>query len=181
MNVKGKDVLVIIVIACLVAAVFGAAIYTMVGPYLPGYVPPGDDTTTTTTTTIPGDAEYSAFKYTGVRKDATATTVTSATTRIWFDLNLDGVMQYSELGSLTESSGVYTSDIEYPIGLDYDLWVKVYATNYQVTYECVHMTGQRNSDGSAKNIGQLELMQTLIISVLGLIPRLYQSFIPGFN
>ncbi len=159
MNVKGKDVLVILVIACLVAAVFGTAIWAMVGPYTPGYVPPGTETTTTTTT-IPEGVEYSSFKYTGVRKDATATTVTSATTRVWFDANLDGVMQYSELGSFTESSGIYTSDMEYPIGLDYDLWVQIYATNYQVTYSLEHMTGQRNSDGSAKNIGQIEVILT---------------------
>ena len=159
MNVKGKDVLVIVVIACLVAAVFGASIYATVGPYLPGYVDP-DATDTTTTTTIPTDVAWSSFKYTGVRKDATATTVTSATSRVWFDLNLDGIMQYSELGSFTEASGVYTSDMEYPIGLDFDLWVQVYATSYQVTYEKVHMTGQRNSDGSAKNIGQIEIILT---------------------
>ena len=151
--------IVIVVIALLVAAVFGASIWATVGPYTP-WGPTDTTDTTTTTTTIPGDAEYSAFKYTGVRKDATATTVTSATTRIWFDLNLDGVMQYSELGSFTEASGVYTSDTEYPIGLDYDLWVQVYATNYQVTYSLEHMTGQRNSDGSAKNIGQIELILT---------------------
>ena len=159
MNVKGKDVLVIVVIACLVAAVFGATIYTIAAPYLPGYVDP-DATDTTTTTVIPPDVAWSAFKYTGVRKDATATTVTSATTRLWFDRNLDGIMQYSEIGSFTETSGVYASDQEYPIGLDYDLWVQVYATNYQVTYEKVHMTGQRNSDGSAKNIGQIEIIYT---------------------
>ncbi len=107
-----------------------------------------------------GDVMYSAFKYAGVRKDATATSVTSATTRVWFDANEDGVMQYSEIGSLTETSGVYASDQEYPMGLEYDLWVQVYATSYQVTYEKLHMTGQRNSDGSAKNLGQIELIQT---------------------
>lgn len=109
---------------------------------------------------VPEDVEWSPFKYSGVRKDATATGVTSATTRVWFDANDDSVMQYSELGSFTESSGVYTSDMEYPIGLDFDLWVQIYATSYQVTYQKVHMTGQRNDDGSAKNVGQIEVILT---------------------
>jgi len=114
--------------------------------------------------------EESAFKFTGVRKDATATTVTSATTRVWYDANEDGVMQYSELGSFTESSGIYTSNMEYPInikpcddypdGVVFDLWVQVYATGYQITYQKCHMTGVRNADGSAKNVGQIELIQT---------------------
>lgn len=104
--------------------------------------------------------EESVFKFTGVRKDATATTVTSATSRVWYDMNDDGVMQYSELGSFTEASGVYTSNMEYPIGLDFDIWVQCYASGYQVTYQKVHMTGQRNAGGEAKNIGYIELIQT---------------------
>lgn len=103
---------------------------------------------------------YSAFKFTGVREDATGTTVTGATSRVWFDENSDGVMQYSELGTFTESSGVYTSDQEYPIGLDYDLWVQLWATTYQLTYANFHMTGQRNAGGEAKSVGQLEVRLT---------------------
>ena len=109
---------------------------------------------------LPEDVDWSPFKYSGVRKDATATGVTSATTRVWYDANDDDVMQYSELGSFTEASGVYTSDMEYPIGLDFDLWVQVYATSYQITYALLHMTGQRNDDGSAKNVGQVDLILT---------------------
>ena len=109
---------------------------------------------------LPEEAEWSSFKYSGVQKDATATGVTSATTRVWYDANGDDVMQYSELGSFTETSGVYESNMEYPIGLDFDLWVQIYATTYQVTYQKVHMTGQRNDDGSAKNVGQIEVIKT---------------------
>jgi len=114
--------------------------------------------------------EESAFKFTGVRKDATATTVTGATARVWYDTSEDGVMQYSELGSFTEASGVYTSNMEYPIdikpcddypdGVVFDLWVQIYEAAYQVTYQKVHMTGQRNDDGSAKNVGQIECILT---------------------
>lgn len=109
---------------------------------------------------LPEDVNWSPFKYSGVRKDATATGVTSATTRVWYDANGDDVMQYSELGSFTETSGVYESDMEYPIGLGFDLWVQVYATSYQITYALLHMTGQRNTDGSAKNVGQVEIILT---------------------
>lgn len=116
--------------------------------------------------------EESVFKFTGVRKDATSTTVTSATARVWYDTNEDDVMQYSELGSFTESSGVYTSNMEYPIDYSYidedgetvfvsfDFWVQVYATGYQITYQKCHMTGQRNTGGEAKNIGYIEIIQT---------------------
>jgi len=110
-----------------------------------------------------GVLEYSSFKYSGVREDATATAVTSATTRVWYDENGDGVMQYSELGSFTESSGVYTTNKEdYPIStteVDYWFWVQAYASAHWVTYAKVQMTGQRNSDGSAKSVGQIELRQ----------------------
>lgn len=104
------------------------------------------------------DAQESSFKFSGVREDATSTSVTSATTRVWYDENSDGVMQYSELGSFTESSGVYTSNKEdYPIGETF--WVQIYASSHFVTYAQVQMTGQRNSDGSAKSVGQIEVRQ----------------------
>ena len=109
---------------------------------------------------LPEDVDWSPFKFSGVRKDATATAVTGATTRVWYDANGDDVMQYSELGSFTETTGVYASDMEYPIGLAFDLWVQIYATNYQITYANLHMTGQRNDDGSAKNVGQVEMILT---------------------
>lgn len=108
-------------------------------------------------------AQESSFKFTGVREDATSTTVTSATTRVWYDENSDDVMQYSELGSFTEASGVYTSNKEdYPISTDtqdYWFWVQIYASNHWVTYQKVQMTGQRNSDGTAKMVGQIEVRQ----------------------
>ena len=107
--------------------------------------------------------QESSFKFSGVREDATATAVTSATSRVWYDENGDGVMQYSELGSFTEASGVYTSNNEdYPISTDdadFFFWVQAYASNHWVTYEKVQMTGQRNSDGSAKMVGEIELRQ----------------------
>lgn len=126
---------------------------------------PGNDT---------GDpgAQYSPFKWTGVAEDATSTSVTSATSRCWFDKNGDSVMQYSEIGTFTESSGVYTTDMEYPIDyswvdndgethfVSFDLWVQCYATNYQITYKLVHLTGKPASDLSAKSVGQIELRAT---------------------
>jgi hypothetical protein len=107
--------------------------------------------------------QESSFKFSGVREDATATAVTSATARVWHDKNGDGVMQYSELGSFTESSGVYTSnDEDYPISTDtqdFFFWVQAYASAHWVTYAKVQMTGQRNSDGSAKMVGEIEMRQ----------------------
>lgn len=108
----------------------------------------------------PTEVKYSSFKWTGVCEDATGTSVTGSSSRLWYDVNGDEVMQYSELGTFTESSGVYTSDMEYPIGLSYDLWVQSYVASYQLTYAKFHMTGERNSDGSAKSVGQLEHRQT---------------------
>ena len=106
------------------------------------------------------DAEFSSFHFTGVQKDATATKVTSATTRVWWDENADGFMDYDEIGSFTEATGVYTSNLEYPIGSQFDLWVQIYAATYEVTYKILHMSGDRNSDGSAKPAGEIECMLT---------------------
>jgi len=111
------------------------------------------------------EVQYSSFKYSAVKEDASGTAVTSATTRVWFDEDNDGFMDYSEIGTFTESSGVYSSDEEYPINyidedgnpVEFDLWVQCYASGYQVTYKLFHITGQRNSDGSAKSVGQMEL------------------------
>lgn len=132
-----------IVAACVVGMLFVAFVYNPFVIDLP-----------------PDEVEYSAFKYAAVKEDATGTSVTSATTRVWYDWDADGHMAYDEIGTFTESSGVYTSDIEYPIGLDYDIWVQVYASSYQVSYKLIHMTGDRNSDGSAKSVGQIELRAT---------------------
>ncbi len=140
-----------VIAAVIILALIGVAYGDEISEFITGLDDDDDDD---------DDVMYSAFKYAGVRKDATATSVTGATTRVWFDHNEDGVMQYSELSSLTEASGIYTSDQEYPIGLEYDIWIQVYATNYQVTYSKEHMTGQRNSDGTEKNLGQIEMIYT---------------------
>jgi hypothetical protein len=153
MNISGKAAAGIVIVSLLLAAAYG----TLVWNFFTGYVPPDDDDK------VPEGTEFSSFKYTAVREDATATTVTSATTRVWYDENSDGVMQYSELGSFTESSGVYTTNKEdYPISTtddDFFFWVQVYAANHWVTYEKVQMTGTRNSDGSAKSVGEIEVRQ----------------------
>jgi len=104
----------------------------------------------TTTITIPPGTEQSQFKFTPVKKDASATAVSSATVRIWSDTNADGKMQYSELGLVTESSGTYTSIGEYSIGAQYTFWAQVQAANYATAYIQMYMTGTKNSDGSAK-------------------------------
>lgn len=102
------------------------------------------------TTTIPPGTEQSRFQFTPVKKDASATAVTSATVRIWSDANGDGKMQYSELGLVTESSGTYTSSLEYTIGEANKFWVQVQASSYATAYIEMYMTGTKNSDGSAK-------------------------------
>ena len=112
-------------------------------------------------------AEQSTFKFTGVRLDAT-TSVTGASVRSWYDANDDDVMQYSELGTFTEASGVYTSDKEYPIDFvdtdgvlhSFDIHVQSVVATYQVTYGLFHMTGVAASDLSAKSVGNLEHMLT---------------------
>jgi len=155
MQISGKAAVGIAIVAVLLVAAYGTFVYTTITDWVPPWVEP-----TTTTTVVPPDTEFSSFKYSAVQKDATATGVTSATTRVWWDADGDGFMDYSEIGSFTESSGVYTSNDEYPIGEDFDLWVQVYASGYQVTYKSVYMTGQRNSDGTAKPAGEIELVKT---------------------
>jgi len=123
----------------------GQAFWGQVGELF-GFIPPPPP---------PATVQYSSFKWTGVAEDAT-TSVTGASSRVWYDENGDDVIQYSELGTFSESSGVYTSNLEYPIGLEYDLWVQSYVATYQLTYAKFHMTGQRNDDGSAKSVGNLE-------------------------
>jgi len=135
--------------AIIVLAVIALSVYAYQAGLLSTVIP-----------TPTGEVQYSSFKYTAVKEDATGTAVTSATTRVFYDANGDGKMQYSEIGTFTETSGVYASDMEYPIGTEYDLWVQAYASGYQTTYKCFHMTGQRNSDGSAKSVGQMELRAT---------------------
>ena len=158
-NISGKAAVGIAIVAVLLTAAYGTAVWMAVTEWVPPWVPP------VTPPIIPTDAEYSEFKWTGIREDAT-TSVTGATTRYWFDANYDDVMQYSELGKFTESSGVYTSTKElpiniapcdaYPDGVVFDLWVQSYVATYQLTYGLFHMTGSRNSDGSAKSVGELE-------------------------
>lgn len=110
---------------------------------------------------VPEGTAYSQFKFTAVEMDKTGTAVTGATVRAWYDGNADGIMQYSELGMFSESSGTYTSNLEYPIGEDFKIWVQLYvSTTHQVTYSEVYMTGQRNSDGSAKTIANMEIVAT---------------------
>jgi hypothetical protein len=98
------------------------------------------------------DAEFSRFEISPLKKDDSSTSVTSATLRVWRDSNGDGKMQYSELGKFTESSGTYTTKREYPIGEDYKFWIQEQASNYDINYVQVYMTGQKNSDGSAKPV-----------------------------
>jgi len=48
--------------------------------------------------------------------------------------------------------------------------LQIYASNYQITYEKVHITGSRNSDGSAKPVDQVQLVATdTAITMSGLI------------
>ena len=123
--------------------------------------PWGQDLIETAPGVVPPGTEYSQFKFTAVIEDNTGTAVASMAIRVWYDGDGDGVMQYSELGMVTDASGTYTTNMEYPIGEDFTFWVQTYkSTTYQVQYWEVSMTGQRNSDGSAKTIGNLEVRAT---------------------
>jgi hypothetical protein len=73
---------------------------------------------------------------------------------MWYDKSGDGKIQTDELRLCSDSSGVYTFGKEYPIGDSYDIWLQYYGTNYQTGYAKVHMSGERNSDGSAKDIDE---------------------------
>jgi hypothetical protein len=115
------------------------------------------------------EVTYNIFKYSAKAEDAD-TAVTSATTRGWFDWDFDGFMDKDEIFTFTEASGVYTSDIELPISyMEYDeegepigmkwfdIWIQARATNYLLTHDVVHITGERNSGGEAKPAGTVYL------------------------
>ena len=112
----------------------------------------------TVTGIVPPDYEvkYSQFYFNGVQKDASGTSVSSATVRGFADWNMDGVIDWDkEIFRFTEASSVYTSNIEVPItdplnGFEFTVWVQGIATNYLLVHESFQITGQRNSDGSAK-------------------------------
>lgn len=154
-NISGKQAIAIGIVAVLLTAAYGTMVFVYVTEWIPPWVVVDDDDDE-----LPPDVEFSSLKVNGVREDATGTTITSGTIRIWYDANNDDVMQFSELGSFTESSGIYTTINEnYPIGEDYEFWVQIYASNHWVTYQQVHMTGVRNADGAAKMAGQIEVRQ----------------------
>lgn len=152
MNISGKAAAAIVIVTLLLSLAYGALLVAFITGF---WEPPIDEEII-----IPPDTEFSAFKVNGVREDATSTGVTGATIRAWYDANFDDIMQYSELGSFTESSGIYTTiNEDYPIGADFEFWVQIYASAHFVTYAQVHMTGVRNADGTAKMAGQIALRQ----------------------
>lgn len=134
-----------------VCLIFGAVVlidYARTGDILFGIFEPDEEIE---------EVQYSTWKFSGIREDAT-TSVTGASVRLWHDANGDGVMQFSELGTVTEASGVYTSDLEYPMSttlVSHVIHVQSVVSTYQITYAQYTITGQRNSDGSAKMVGTL--------------------------
>lgn len=137
MKISKTGALGIVIVAILLAAAYGPAIIE----YFGGEPPP------------PPPGEQSKFSF-SLYKEDTTTATGSMTVTAWYDSNGDGKMQSTELKICSDSSGIYTSGKEYPIGADYDIWVQYYGTNYQTGYSKVHMSGSRNSDGSAKTIDE---------------------------
>lgn len=103
----------------------------------------------------PTETQYSSFKV-SVSDQGAGTLVSGGVAYTWYDANDDGRMQQSEVGTTTDASGVYTTTNEdYPIGADFDLWVQFVYAGYGTVHALVHMTGTRNSDGAAKSVGQI--------------------------
>ena len=138
--------------------------------------PPDDDdkdtntaTTNTTTTTpivtLPPGVQSSQFKFTLYGED-TASAVSGMTVTAWYDANNDDKMQSGELRLCSDSSGVYTSGREYPIGAEYDIWLEYYGANYQTGYAKVHMSGAAASDLSAKIIDEQVFIRATDDSVI---------------
>jgi hypothetical protein len=152
-NSERAKTIVYLSVAALVLVVVGSMLgyVTLQNPFAPVEQAPGE---------VPEGTAFSQFKFTAVELDKTGTAVTGATVRCWYDGNNDGIMQYSELGMFSEASGVYTSNLEYPIGADFTFWIQLYGSSHQVTYAEVYMTGQRNSDGTAKTIANIEVVAT---------------------
>ena len=133
-----------VVSAVIISMLFAAFVWN------PFVIPPivDDDTTTT----VPPGTELSKFSFPLFAED-TRTATASMIATAWYDSNGDGKMQYTELRSLTDSSGTYTTNREYPIG-DFDIWLQYHGTSYQTGYAKVSMSGSKNSDGSAKSLDQ---------------------------
>ena len=118
-------------------------------------IPPVDPTTTdpTTVTTLPLGIQTSKGSLTLYGEDTSAA-VSGMTVTAWYDSSGDGKMQSNELRLCSDSSGVYTFGKEYPIGPSYDIHLQYYGASYQTGYAVVHMSGERNSDGSAKTVDE---------------------------
>lgn len=149
-NISGKAAVGIAIVSVLLVAAYGAAVWSFaVGFWNGGDGDLGDI----------GDAQKSKFSFTLYGED-TSSAVSSMTVTAWYDSNGDGKMQSTELKLCSDASGVYTSGKEYPINYvdkdgnahDFDIWVQAYGSSYQTCYAKVSMTGDRNSDGSAKTI-----------------------------
>lgn len=147
-KVTKEMVIAVVIIGFLVTVAYGAEIME----FVTGLDDDDDD----------DEVDLSKFVFSAVKKDATGTSVTGATARAWYDADGDSTIDWAtEIGDFTESSGIYTSNREdYPIGISHDIWVQIYATNYQTTYQLVHMTGVRNTDGSAKSVSNIEMILT---------------------
>ena len=122
------------------------------------------------------EGETSQFVGTLLKADST-TKITEEPIYIWYDWNGDGVMQRGDFGGYTTdegllgdgeiedtssaaTTGIFTSPSEYPIDEVIYLFIDDEGEEYQMTYKKVAMSGSRNSDGSAKTIGEVEVRAT---------------------
>lgn len=139
---KAATIIIVVII------ITGGLIVAIRSGLFSGLFPDGDDNIT-----LPAGTQLSKFSFPLYATD-TRTATASMTVTGWFDGNADGKMQYTELRSFADSSGTYTAQKEYPIGDAFDIWIQAYGSGYQTSYTLVHMSGDRNSDGSAKTLDQ---------------------------
>lgn len=116
----------------------------------------------TGTDPITGTGEYSRFTGVAVAEDSPTTKIQSEVLCAWYDWNGDGAFSFSEVEQIdtAATTGIFTSGKEYPIGLPIYIQLDDAGEEYQTQIKTVQMAGTKNSDGSAKSLGNLAFRAT---------------------
>lgn len=109
-----------------------------------------------------GTGEFSRFTGVAVAEDAPTTKITQEVLCAWYDANQNQQFDFEEVEQIdtAATTGVFTSGREYPIGVNIYLMLDDVGEAYQTDIAVVMMEGSRNSDGSAKSLGNVEYRAT---------------------
>ena len=127
-----------------------------------------------------GVEDSSRFSVIFDKEDDVATLVASETAVIWCDWNGDGIMQTGTFAGYSAENGLVGGELEpcasvattavmtspSPYPFDRDIWIfvdtgkDVTGRDYQLKYAKFVLTGEPNTDGSAKALGSIHLRAT---------------------